>query len=153
MFCFSSQISSGFPGKFTMFTLCHTVHQFLDQPWKSSLKWFTKGQKWGPQIPKVVRLTPVALKQLFNCCGQYRRPKSKGKVERSTTKSDSVVWLRRWFDSWIFCNGNELVSDELWVHGHPYVSIQLDDGCFNTATQAPSAGPGRQISRRKWPRS
>ena len=29
---------------------------------------------------------------------------------------------------------NEFVTDELLVHGHPYVSIQLFDGCFNTAT-------------------
>ena len=28
------------------------------------------------------------------------------------------------------------------VHGHPYVSIQLDDGCFNTAT-----APARQLEK------
>ena len=57
--------------------------------------------------------------------------------------------LRRWFDLDIFCNGNELVSDELWVHGHPYVSIQLDDGCFNTATQALLYGQGRFLFQEK----
>ena len=28
------------------------------------------------------------------------------------------------------------------MHGHPYVSIQLDDGCFNTAT-----APARQLEK------
>ena len=33
----------------------------------------------------------------------------------------------------------DLVIDDFGVHGHPYVSIQLDDGCFNTATAARSS--------------
>ena len=50
-------------------------------------------------------------------------------------------------------NANQKSSDDFSVvvvlHGHPYVSIQLDDGCFNTATQALLYGQGRFLFQEK----